>query len=329
MKVFIVGAGALGILFGGYLHHAGHRIVYLTRTNEQAEQINTSGCRVYPNRGESFLFNPQALSIDEHNKSRLLADIDIVLITVKQPYLDNVLIWLKQHISSSVPILCLMNGLGHQEKISRDLSNPIYFGVTSNGATRMESVEVIERGRGVTKIGKSGNLSGATAFNGTKDQPNDVLIRSLIGDLVRNQLQVMWSNEIEVEMWRKCIVNACINPLTAMFQVKNGMVVKDPHLHKMMRQLYTEISTLIQKTKGINAQKILNNDRLWKEIEDICRITSKNLSSMLQDIQNKRQTEIESITGYFLREAEKHCLTLPSHEFVYQALRFLVKKGTG
>src|SRR5690606_32745065 len=99
------------------------------------------------------------------------------------------------------------------------------------------------------------------------------------------------------------------------------------NLNYLMGQLYSELIPLLEAVHKEDAQKILQNGRLWQDIEGVCRITSENRSSMLQDIQNNQLTEIEAVTGYFLKEARKYQLALPSHQFVYHALQFLQNRG--
>lgn len=315
MRIGIVGAGAIGLLFGAYLDQAGHQLTLFTRTGKQADDLERLGCQVELYSGERLSYHPRAIAT-ETREQPVMDDIDLLLITVKQFSLPAVILWLKERLPVHVPLIVLMNGLGHEKIFSAQLPNPVYFGMTSSGATRLKSTLVVEKGRGKTRIGSLQQVDGECR-----------VITKLIASLKQMGLDVSWSSDIESELWKKGIVNACINPLTALFQVPNGKLVSSPSLYQLMYQLYRELVPLVEKAKQKKAQKILNNGRLWQEIEEVCRNTSENKSSMLQDIQRKQQTEIEALSGYFLRLAETYQLSLPSHQFVYHAVCFLEQRG--
>lgn len=315
MRIGIIGAGAIGLLFAAYLHQAGHQLTLFTRTISQARKLESLGCQIQLSSGEHLSFHPRALATDGEGQLTL-EDIDLLLITVKQSSLATVIKWLKQHLPDHVPLVCLMNGLGHESLFADQLPNPVYYGITASGATKLGPTHVVEKGKGITRIGHL-------------DQQENVDngLAQLIASLEKTGLTITLSADIESDMWKKAVINACINPLTALFKVANGQLVTCGHLHQLMYQLYMELVPLVEKVKQGKAQKILNNGRLWQEIEDVCRNTSENISSMLADIQRNQQTEIEALTGYFLRMAKSYHLHLPSHQFIYHAIGFLEQRG--
>lgn len=325
MRVLIIGAGSIGLLFGSYFSHLQRNVTYITRSKAQSTLINTEGIKFHPIEGKMLQFTPKAYSIEEFenftDQTHHVREIDFVLVTVKQTQLDEVLPVIKKHVPINKPLLFMMNGLGHVEKAMKHLpQHSLYFGITQNGAARMAPNEVEERGCGMTKIGQPPLLKPLSSH------AEESLFLPLIDQCNQLGIRMSWSEEIEIELVRKCIVNACINPLTALFNVKNGHLLSEPRLHQWMLKLYNEIETLIKKTRTKDAEKILLNGELWQEIETICRNTSQNHSSMVQDIQHGRQTEIESITGYFLAQARLHDVMLPNHAFLYEAIHILQKK---
>jgi 2-dehydropantoate 2-reductase len=327
MRVLIIGAGSIGLLFGSYLSQIQGNVTYITRSKDQSTFIKTEGVRFYPNEGEPLCFTSEAYSIDEleqlSEQHLQLLEIDFVLVTVKQTQLDEALPLLKEIVPMNKPLLFMMNGLGHVEKARKHLpQHSLYFGITQNGAARISPNAVEERGRGMTKIGHYQYL------NPHSPDTEENLFLPLIERCNQFGIRMSWSEEIEIELIRKCIVNACINPLTALFNVKNGHLLTEPRLHQWMHQLYVEIETLIKKTRAKDADKILLNGELWQEIETICRNTSQNHSSMVQDIQHGRKTEIEAINGYFLDQARKNDSKLSNHKFLYEAIYILQKNLT-
>jgi 2-dehydropantoate 2-reductase len=332
MRVLIIGAGSVGLLFGCYLSQMNMNVTYLTRSKEQADKINSSGVTLHHLDGKRTNLDAHAFSFEQSKQQPKSNDplllesgmepipgINMVIVTVKQTQLVTVLPWIGEYVDKKVPTLFLMNGMGHQEKVRHSLPHHSYlcFGITQNGATKITLNEVAERGRSITKMGKIVPRSDKLIRKEKRE------FQSLVDQLNAQGIQMVWSEDIETDMLRKCIVNACINPLTALFQVTNGSLITHSRLHNLMHQLYLELAVLIKKARPKEAEKILKNGELWQEIENICRITSDNLSSMVQDIKDQRQTEIESITGYFLDQASLNDLEMPYHRFLYESICYL------
>lgn len=326
MNVMVVGAGALGMLFGGYsLLASENNLIVVTRTKLQASTLNQEGLLFRERDQKEHLFKVNAFSTEEGSvPSELLSQVDIVLVTVKQHHLETVLGWLKQMIPTHTPLLFLMNGLGHVEKIQDALSeHASFFGVTYNGATKISTRSVEERGRSLTKVGFLANK----IMESTEADPS--VLMEWTSQMNKLGITVKLSQDILSDLWHKCIVNSCINPLTGLFQVENGQLIENVHLHRLMRQLYDELIHYVQETRADIAQKILRNDCFWEEIEAVCRNTSNNRSSMEQDIRYGRKTEIDSFNGYFLKEALKKGIHLPTHTFIYHSILFLQKSHKG
>jgi 2-dehydropantoate 2-reductase len=314
MQIIIIGTGALGMLFGTYAHLCQFKVHYITRRMEQARQIREKGLCVKLYSGQTVHYYPQVTAVKEMTGR---VDADLGIVTVKQPALGQVLPWIVNHVSQQCDLIFLMNGLGHQELVENFLQrDKIMYGVTQCGATKLSDIETVERGRGVTKIG---SFSGSNPANASVQH-----WMKQMGDY----LDVSLTSEIAAEMWSKAIINACINPLTALFQLPNGKLIENRHLNRMMRQVYDELLPLTAKVWASDHPLNLNKEELWKKIENVCRLTAENYSSMLQDIRNNRKTEIESLNGYFVRQASRYGLNLSANQLLYHAILALEEKMT-
>ncbi|QZT33124.1 2-dehydropantoate 2-reductase [Caldalkalibacillus thermarum TA2.A1] len=309
MHVLVIGAGAMGILFAGYTWLAGHRhLTVLTRRLAQARAINDSGLHLkLP--GEKLLhLKPQAIAAEEDDK--LESQPDLSLVTVKQTQLIPVLSWIRRNINADKPVVFIMNGLGHHDYIREALPHHrVFYGVTQCGATRIGDTKAEVRGTGVTAVGSlaGGTVDSAPSFSRWRED-------------IAPYLDVCWTNRIEQTMWKKAVINACINPLTALFQVPNGKLADFPALTQLMKQLYDELQPLIQAVWGKETPSILEEGRLWEEIIGVCHRTADNHSSTWQDIRHGRRTEIEALNGYFVKKAAQYHIDLPAHRFVRQAI---------
>jgi 2-dehydropantoate 2-reductase len=321
--VLIVGAGAVGMLFGHYLTQVGIRVTFVTRGREQSGQIRDQGCILIDLKGCQHTIKPKTVAFEDETAGTVAGhdDVAAVLVTVKQPQLPQVLDWLQASLADSIPVIFLMNGMGHLERVQDALPNPVYYAITQCGATRRAGHLVEEKGRGVTRIG-----SAETGQTGEQDDRQRIAWLLQAFSAYGHALQ--WSSRIEVEMLRKCVINACINPLTALFQVQNGQLVHNPNLNVLMQYLYAELEALYAGRQRMQ-KDVFQQGLLWEEIEKVCRITSQNQSSMLQDILNKRKTEIEAINGYFLSVAQQKAVSLPCHQFVFTAIKALEQAYPG
>lgn len=321
-QVLVIGAGAIGMLFAHNLTEAGIKITFLTRSEKQANLIRSEGCFLHKLDGSKKVIMPETLSFNRAQATDWVQSIECraVLVTVKQPQLPPVLEWIQQNIDRQVPILFLMNGLGHVQKIETLLKHPVYFAITQCGATRRSSNEVEEKGRGITKLGNSLQQTKRKVLACQQRMEWFLLA------LRQRGLDVQWSLHIENEMLKKCVVNACINPLTALFRVQNGKLVDNQDFLRLMRGLYLELEMLYAHDHEA-IETVFQHGELWKEIKHVCRITSQNQSSMLQDLLHQRKTEIDSINGYFLTVAKDKHLSLPYHQFVFSAVKALEREN--
>lgn len=114
---------------------------------------------------------------------------------------------------------------------------------------------------------------------------------------------------------RKLIVNACINPLTALYRIPNGRVCEPPHVEHL-RALAVE-AVLVLSVEELE----MSDDEAVELVMGVARATARNRSSMLQDVEAGRPTEMEFITGAILGMAAFHGLSVPTHEILYRHLR--------
>jgi len=112
--------------------------------------------------------------------------------------------------------------------------------------------------------------------------------------------------EFEREVWRKVLVNAAINPVTAARGVTNGVLLEDPGRTEALQLLGEALA--VARAEGFD----FTSEEVTRDFERIARATASNRSSMLQDLDRGRPTEIDAISGEILRAAARHGLELPA-----------------
>jgi 2-dehydropantoate 2-reductase len=289
MQIAIIGAGALGSLLGGLLARSGHPVLLYNSSNAAHIQATQEhGLVIETPEGEYRLAVPAASRVAD------LGGADLAILCVKaysvQTVLDQVGLFLK-----SVPwVLSLQNGYGFEEAIVRVVSHEKFLrGVTSLGATLLGPGRVRWAGTGVTYLGR---------WSG---QPIPSL-EEIVDAFNRAGLETASVANIHERVWRKLVINAAINPLTALFGVPNGELLRDADLRAIMRAMACEC-VAVAGQRGLPLAEAEMIDR----VEEVCRRTSENISSMLQDVRRGKPTEIEFINGAFVREALSQGLRTP------------------
>ncbi len=322
MAIEIIGAGAIGMLMASRIADVDNNIILWTRSYEQAEQINHNGIHRLNSDGTSSWISKvkaEQLSFEawkKHEGERQL------LLCVKQTHLTDELLSMLQQMQTSngssskaVTLIAFQNGSGHMELLHQAIPNiPLHIAVTSEGARRLDGHTVQHTGIG--DIWMSSNderpLSLQTDSSGGQ--------KKLAKLLRKAGITVNLSNQMNSWVYRKLMVNAVINPLTAIFDVSNGELPKHPGRLELMKALH-------QETCGILIDcglKGTYND-WWQTVLQVCEQTSDNISSMLSDIRAGRRSEIEAINGAVLRLAQQSDKKAPLNRAMLELVQALQK----
>ncbi len=272
MNIVVLGAGAIGSFFGGLLSKK-HNVILVGR-KDHVQEINKNGLQI---KGKTRLQKkiPSVETIQEISTSP-----DLVLITVKSFDTLQAISEAKPIISSGTTILSFQNGLDNIDQINTVVKeHQIIAGITTHGVQYIKPGVIFHRGVGSTVVGE---LSG-------KKTRRIQQIASIFNDV---HILVTISSQIIEDIWKKAIVNASINPLTAIFQCPNGYLAKNPILTEIVEKTCLE-STIIAQKEGFSFQP----EELLCLTMKVISQTEKNHSSMLQSIQRNKPTEINEING--------------------------------
>jgi 2-dehydropantoate 2-reductase len=313
VRIDCLGGGSIGLLLAGKLANAGATVTVVTRTEEQALSIQEKGLVVLETEGR-LKVHPNAVSFNQYASS-VAGQAEWILLTVKQKDITGELLAaLNLHAGPETSVCCFQNGLGHLEKL-RDAGLParLYAAVTTEGARRTELHTVMHTGRGMTWIGEPGVYAA-----GEEHSPNPGRFTHL---LETAGFFAKMSNFIDREIWNKLIMNAVINPVTALLKVHNGELLDSAETLELMSSLYKEAAQLAASLGVTLAED------LWERILAVCRATERNRSSMLQDVEAGRRTELEWLNGSLLRHGEALGLPMPVHRTVYLLVRSMEERS--
>ncbi|MFD1176038.1 ketopantoate reductase family protein [Paenibacillus puldeungensis] len=321
MKIDIVGAGALGLLFGAKLADSGEQVRFWTRTAEQAALLKMEGIElIEPEVGARIIDGARfdVMSLYGHHEALGLSSPDFLLITTKQRHIDEKLLNGIRSISGDNTVaVCFQNGIGHLENIQQALmSQPIYAAITTEGAKRLSGRSVSRSGQGETRIGISlrlGNRQTEPQILGA--EKHDECGESFVKRLETAGFPAFLSKDIDREIFRKLLINAVINPLTALWRVPNGQLLATEERRALLRQL-TEEGELIYRTNGISF-----DSNMLEQIIATCKSTATNTSSMLKDVLHGDPTEIDYINGRLVQMAKDSNVYVPGLEFIWKLVR--------
>lgn len=292
MKIAIIGSGAMGSLYGGILAEAGNEVHLIDIFEEHINKINEFGLCIVEDGEERYIKNISATK--DPNE---VGKVDLALVFVKSTITDIAVKGNSVVLDENTVVVTLQNGLGNIEKINQSVDiKQIIAGTSTNGASMIEPGKINHAGNGGTVIGE---IEGAIT-NRIKEIA-DLLDMPKLGP-------VQISDNIMGVIWDKLIINAGINPLTAVTGLKNGEILENKESLFLLEQLVGEA---IEVAK---AQDIKLGFYDSEKVKEVCKATSENTSSMLSDIKNKRRTEIMNINGAISRIGKNYNIETPVND---------------
>lgn len=292
MKVAVIGGGAVGLLVAAYLYRANITPVVYTRREEQASLLNETGIEMMKN-GISEKYPVTAYPFS----NGLMNDEDLIIITVKQYDLAPIIAAFIEN-DVKTPLLFLQNGMGHISLLSKLYANSLFLGIVEHGVLKHSDVCITHTGEGQIKIAQ---YQGSVGNFGTIAQA-----LNSVGFVIRSEAE--WYPMLV----KKLVANAVINPLTALYKIRNGSLLNNDFYFKNMKAVFDEV---------IQVVTIADVESLWEEVVSICKKTGNNYSSMYKDLEMMRQTEIQAILGYLLEEGKKSKKLMPLSTFLFYSIK--------
>ena len=312
-RVFLVyGAGAMGSLFGGLLSSA--YPTYLINRKAHVEAIRKKGLEIEGKTQGTY--RPKAVT-DLAELSDLLArdgkSITHCLIFTKAYDTEKVLKELSSRqdiIDEKVIIISLQNGLDNERMISEMMpANPIIGGYCCHGVIHDRAGHIVHTGPGATIVGPYNNIS--------IDE-----VKEFSRNLAEVGIPNSCKDTIRKEIFKKVVLNAAINSLTAILDIPNGELLEHEETKELMKNIVAEGCMVAGKMDmDICPVTVLGM------VEDVARRTCLNQSSMLQDIRKGKRTEIDSINGAIVRLAQESGVEAPINETLTLLVRAKQAKG--
>jgi 2-dehydropantoate 2-reductase len=298
MKVAIVGPGAMGCLFGAMLSRGGQEVWLIDRRPERARLLARQGIWVSGISGE---FNARVCAT---GSVREAGTVDLVLIAVKSYDTEEAGRTAEALLNDRTAVLSLQNGLGNIEALEEILGRgQVLGGVTAHGATLITPGQVRHAGRGTTTIGElDGELT---------DRAREVAA-ALSGAGLHAELTA----DLRSVLWGKLAVNAGVNAVATLAEVRNGGILESRHLRSLMRSAVAEVVD-VAAARGTE----MPEPDMPGYAEGVCQRTADNVNSMLQDVRRRRRTEVEAINGAVVEAGEEVGVSTPTNRLLLSLIR--------
>ena len=291
MKIAIIGAGAMGSLYGGYLAKAGNQVYLLDVWQEHVDTVNQNGLVILEG-DEQVVSHPCGVTDQKE-----IGPSDLVIVFVKSIHTGSAMKNNLGLVGENTLLLTLQNGYGNAEAMAEFVEpGKIIVGTTAQGATLVGPGVIKHAGKGITHIGK---------FRGGLDPQ----VENLANVLRQAGFETEVSEQAMEMIWAKLFINVGINALTALLNVKNGQLLDCEETLALMKMAVDE-AVKVANAAGMSfdAEKVL------ADVKKIAEATAENRSSMLQDISHQRKTEIDMINGAIVKQGCLYTVKTPVNE---------------
>lgn len=294
MKVSIVGAGAMGSLFGGKIAQSGHDVLLYDINKEHVQAVQGKGLLIEElSTGGRYTVHPKATDVAEYVRGS-----DVLIIFVKSTATRTVAEQFASLVSSETVVVTLQNGLGNESILEEYFgAHRTVIGVTSQGATFAGAGHIRHAGKGPTHL---------CVADGANER-----IEPLVDLLNQAGFETKIDADIATLVWSKLLLNVGINALTALLNVTNGELPRIESAATLQKELVEEAAAVAA------AHKIsLTYPDPVKAVRDVCEKTGPNRSSMLQDFDRGSASEIDFINGAICRYAAEAGIATPANRLV-------------
>jgi len=305
-KVAVLGAGAMGCLFGGLMAEKGLDVVLIDIWKDHVDAINKNGLKMDGHGGDRFI------KIKATTDPSTLKPVDAIIIMCKATTLKTALTSAKNIIGDKTMLMSFQNGIGH-EAIMQEIAgkNKVLGGTTTQASNIIGPGHIKNHGSLPSWIGEY--------EGGMSDRVSD-----LAETFTAHNLETIAVADIKKRKWMKLFALTAIGPLSSVFDLHHTDLYITNKNQKVSRNLGKQIileTRAVAKADGVD----VTEDECLEMFNKIVDSKQTNKSSMCFDILNKRKTEIEFINGAVAKIGKSHGIKTPMNDLMYNMI--MVKEG--
>ena len=312
-SVLVAGAGALGSVFGGLLARAGWPVTLLGRP-AHLDAIGRSGLRIEGLFGEHVVRGCDLVD----DVRRLRGSFDAVLLVVKSYDTESMVREVAPHLAADGCLVSLQNGLGNVERAAAVVGRARVL-----GARVIFGAELPEPGRVRVTVNAAPVLVGSP-------HPDDARLAGRAREWARRFAEAGIPSEptddVVAELWAKVFYNAALNPLGALLGVPYGWLADDPDARAVMDRVIDE-AFAVARAERVRLR--WPDAAAYRALCYEARVpsTAAHRSSMLQDLERGRPTEIDAINGHVAARGEALGVPTPANATLAHTIRARVRRA--
>lgn len=305
MKIAILGAGAMGVLFGGHLSLQNE--TWLVDINQgRVKTIAENGVRIRETDGTDILYRPYAVT-----ETNGLPVMDLVVVFVKSMYTMAALESNRNLIGPDTYLMTLQNGAGHERQLLHFADKEhIIIGSTQHNSSILADGYANHGGGGKTSIG---------ALAGDSSR-----LLKIADTFTACGFECVISDRVQYQIWDKLFLNTAASSLTAILQVPLGFILEDPHACEVMEKLAAE-AVAVANAMGMTD---FETDQVIGEIKEVLSHSRGGYTSIYADIRNGVDTEVDTISGSVVDAARVLQIPVPYHELVVSLIHAMEHKNS-
>jgi len=305
MRIVIIGAGAMGSIFGAMLSSASD-VVLVDLLKNHINAITETGLTIEGTDGSRRIFRLHGTT----DPATLAPTFDLAVIFTKSFDTPKAAITAKSLLKPTGVALTLQNGLGNLDDIIRVLGTErALVGVTSHGGTMIGPGHVRHAGEGPTYI------AGAS--------PDTRGIQAIVSAFRTAGIDTDRTDAPDTLIWGKLVINVGINALAAILRVPNGILATTPSCEILMAEAVNEA---VAVARGLNIT--LPYDDPLAQVKAVCRKTAQNRASMLQDVLRGARTEVGVINRTIVDKGAALGVPTPCNRFLSEIIEALEVTAT-
>ena len=288
----MVGPGAMGLLFGGYLSQK-NDVTLVGRNADRMKQIQENGVRIRETDGREEIYHPDATAQPDK-----MTEADLVLLFVKAGDSKAALESVKHLIGSNTFLMTLQNGAGHEKLLLQYAPKErVIIGTTNQGSYKLDETSVCHSGLGDTALG-------AVSGSGEAFAPVAEIFQSC-------GFPCILSEQVRGMIWNKLMINASSSVLSGILQMPQGYVVENSSAWNIAQKLIKEICA-VATAEGYPFMADEQIERIDKHL----RNAPGGYTSVYADLKARRKTEVSVINGAVVEAGRRLGIPTPTHELI-------------
>ena len=307
LNVAVLGAGAMGCLFGGLLAEKGLKVTLIDVWKEHIDAINKNGLKMDGFGGDRFI------KINATNDPKSISPVDVVIVMCKATALEQALINAKNIVGDKTVLMSFQNGIGHEAIMQNIVGiNKVLGGTTTQASNILGPGHIKNHASLPSWIGEyEGGLSDR--------------VKDIAETFTAYGLETIASDNVKKRKWMKLFALTAVGPLSAIFDMHHTELYVTNKESKLARELGKQIILETRKVAQADGVEV-SEDECLEMFLKIVDSNQTNKSSMAFDIQYKRKSEIDFINGSVSKIGKKHGVPTPLNDMLYKIIK--VKEGS-